>query len=464
MKKILPYFLLVVFTGIQISCSKYVDTRTNSSSSGSSTTTPGTGSGSGTGTGGGSGSTPGTGGGAGATPGTGGGSGTGSGTTPGPTPPGTTPPSSGGTTSDSIYNVGFDTLRTNVCDATGETFTFTSTTKNVAASASYEWYFGDGKTQTGTNIPSVKKQYDYNNSYTVQMKILYKGVYYTATKNIKAYGQNQIPQASFNVSVANPNSGGNTYYFNASNSKGPSGGSINNYAWDFGDGTSSSGAGKQTISHTYTQKPVDQSFTVKLVVTGTPSGCTDIATASGIDVAAKYSVSGTFNISSTDACLPSHETFTFTPNYTGVPSGAEYKWEYSDGSPADYGQTATHIFLYKNFYTVKLTISYNGSVLYSEQKSVNSKGQETTPSVSVYSQYTNPTTYSYNANTSIGGGWAITTYAWDFGDGTTDTNPSVKDHVFPKSTTAKTYTISLKVTSNSGCSASDNVKTNVPAN
>lgn len=469
MKKLFPYWM-VLCTGILISCSKYVDLRSGSSSTssggGSTTTTPVSGSGSGgSSSGGGSGSG---GSGTGATPtnppGTGSGSGSGSGTGGGAaaTPIGN-PVTGTNPNADTVSNFDFDTLRTNVC-TTGETFTFTSKANGVPRGTTYEWYFGDGN-NTKTTSTSVQTQYAYSNTYTVQMKATVKGVQYTATKRIKAYGQNQIPQASFTASLTNANSGGNIYAFNANNSKGPDGGSIGNYLWDFGDGTTTSGTAKQSVTHTYAQKPVAQSFVVKLTVTGTPSGCSDIATATGIDVDAKYVVSGSFDITSTSPCLPSNEVFTFTPNYTGVPAGAEYKWSYTDGSQPETGNPGTtHTFLYKNNYQVTLTISYNGQTLKTDTKSISAKGQDCTPVVSVYSQYTNPTTYSYNANTSIGGGWAIVKYDWDFGDGTTDTQPNIVNHVFPKSATAKTYTISLKVTSNSGCTAKDSTNTTVPAN
>ncbi|MBN8838248.1 MAG: PKD domain-containing protein [Sphingobacteriia bacterium] len=463
-KRPLYWIVFGVCTVIFISCSKYIDTRSGTGNNSGTTTSPVTGGGSGGTSGGGSGGSGGTGGTGGTPndPGGGGGSG-GSGGGTGATPIGG--PSSGpNPNADTVSNFDFDTVRTNVCNNIGETFTFTSKASGVPTGTTYEWYFGDGNS-TKTTSTSVKTQYTYSNTYTVQMKATVKGVQYSATKKIKAYGQNQVPQASFTASVTNPNSGGNIYAFNAGGSKGPDGGSIGNYLWDFGDGTTASGSAKQNITHTYSQTTSDQSFTVKLTVAGSPSGCTDMAYATGIDVAAKYVVTGSFNVSSTSPCLPSNEVFTFTPNYTGVPAGAEYKWSYTDGNQPEIGNPGTsHTFLYKNNYQVTLTISYNGQVLKTDTKSVSSKGQDCTPVVSVYSQYTNPTTYSYNANTSIGGGWAIVKYEWDFGDGTTDTQPNIVNHVFPKSSVAKTYTISLKVTSNSGCTATDNTNTTVPAN
>lgn len=459
-------YITVFATIVMLSaCSKYVDTRTTTSTgTGSGTTTPissgGSGSGSG-GSGSGAGATP-------TTPGTGSGSGSGSGGGTGPggtplpgTPPGTGSGSGGTTTKDSVYNLGIDTLRTGVC-TTGETFTFTSTAKGVATGATYEWYFADGGQDIGTKT-SVTHQYQYNGTFTVLLKIKSNGVYYNASITIKAYGQNLIPEANFNAQQSNPNSGGNIYFFNGSGSKAPQGGSVGYYEWDFGDGTSSSGSSKSTLTKSYTQIPRDQTLYVKLTVTGNPGGCKASVT-QDVFIPAKYTVTGSFSISTTNACLPSHEVFTFTPNYSGVPAGADYKWEYSDGSPADYGAPISHTFLYKNFYTVKLTISYNGQTIYTEQQSISSKGQDTNPTVSIYSQYTNPTTYSYNANVSIGGGWAIIKSEWDFGDGTTAITPNVVNHVFPKSTVGKTYTITMKVTSNSGCTAQDQTQTYIPAN
>lgn len=443
LKKRLLYLSFFILCGI-ISCTKYINNRQGSSSS-ITPANPGSGS-----------SAPGT---PGATPGSGSGNGSG-GTTPGtpgatPLPPGSTPGSGTGS-KDSITNVGIDVASTSPCSPGSEVYTFKSTAKGVPAGAAYEWYFGDGNSNTGT-ASTVTNSYQYAGSYTVIMKILANNkLLGTATKIVKAYGQDVSPIAEFYAQQTNPNSGGNIYSFN-SQSRAPQG-SISKFDWDFGDGSKGS---QSFITHSYAQIPSDQIFTVTLTVTGSIAGCVS-SIKHDVVVPAKYVIAGSFSYTTTSPCAPSHESFTFTSNHTGVPAGADYKWDYGDGISAT-GKTVTYVYNYPNSYNVKLTITYNGQTLYTEQQTIRSVGQDVTPTASFYSQYTNPTTYSYNSTSTIPHG-SITKYAWDFGDGTTATQPNVLNHVFPKSTTAKTYTVLLKVTGNSGCSDQTTDQITIPPN
>jgi PKD repeat protein len=415
---------------------------------------------------------------AGGTSGTGTGTGTGTGgnnaaPTPGQTPPDTSkgsaaptplPPDtthngggtgSGGTT---ISNVDINISFTSPCAPSSEVFTFKSLVTGVPSGASYEWYFGDGKSSIGT-ASTVTHSYQYGGNVSVEMKITSGGkTLADISKAIQPVGQNITPVANFYSQANDPTGAPNVITFNSQSQA--TQGFITNLQWNFGDGTTSS---QSQPTHSYTQTTVDQTFTVTLTATGSVAGCTNTISHS-VFIPAKYVVGGSFNYTSTNPCAPSHEVFTFVSNNTGVPANAIYKWDFSDGSPDVYGQTVNHTFTYKNTYNVTLTITFNGLVIYTEQQAVKTFGQDTNPQAGFYAQYTNPTTYSFNSTNSIGGGYSITNYAWDFGDGTTSNLPSVVNHVFPKSAVDKTYTIIFQVTANSGCSAQATNTQFIPAN
>jgi PKD repeat protein len=81
----------------------------------------------------------------------------------------------------------------------------------------------------------------------------------------------EVLQAAFSASSLYPGPAPQTIEFDASASVAPSGGSIEEYGWDFGDGESGSG---QTVSHTYDS---DGEYTVTLTVTDN-EGATESAT------------------------------------------------------------------------------------------------------------------------------------------------------------------------------------------
>lgn len=387
------------------------------------------------------------------------------GTTPGtinnpaPTPLPSDTTAGGTKTKDStISNVDINISFTSPCAPGNEVFTFKSLVTGIAAGATYEWYFGDGKSSIGT-ASTVTHTYQYGGTVTIELKITSAGkVLADISKYIKPVGQNISPVAEFYAQTTDPSNAPNVYYFNSQAQA--TQGFILKSQWNFGDGTTST---QGTPTHSYTQTGVDQTFVATLTVTGSIAGCTSTAS-HDIFVPAKYVVSGNFSYTSTNQCAPSHEVFTFVSNHTGVPANAIYKWDFSDGSPSQYGKPVTHTFTYKNTYNVNLTITYNGLVIYSEQQAVKTYGQDTNPMAGFYAQMTNSTTYSYNSTNSIGGGYSLTNYAWNLGDGTTSTMPNVLNHVFPKSTTEKTYTIIFKITASSGCSDQTSLIQVIPAN
>jgi PKD repeat protein len=119
----------------------------------------------------------------------------------------------------------------------------------------YEWNFGDGATGSGATVSHV---YAKGGNYTVSLKVTNSdGRTATAELTIYINPAAQPPRAVINA----PNQGqvGRPITFDGSRST--AGGQITGYAWDFGDGTTGSGA---TVSHAYASAG---SYTVSLTVT-----------------------------------------------------------------------------------------------------------------------------------------------------------------------------------------------------
>jgi PKD repeat protein len=135
--------------------------------------------------------------------------------------------------------------------------------------ASYAWSFGDGASGTGARTTHA---YTAPGSYTAQLTVTDdSGATGVQTSTVTVQATNRPPTAAFS---SNPS--GLTAAFDASASA-DADGSIASYAWDFGDGTTGSGA---TTSHAY---GADGSYHVVLTVTddrgATATASKDVAVA-----------------------------------------------------------------------------------------------------------------------------------------------------------------------------------------
>jgi PKD repeat protein len=119
--------------------------------------------------------------------------------------------------------------------------------------ASYAWNFGDGETGTGVN-PS----HDYASGGTFNVKLTVTdggGATDSVTKQVTIDAPNQEPKAEFTVSTD-----GLKLSVDGSGSSDPDG-TIESYAWNFGDGETGTGAKEE---HTYA---ASGTYDVKLTVT-----------------------------------------------------------------------------------------------------------------------------------------------------------------------------------------------------
>ena len=127
------------------------------------------------------------------------------------------------------------------------TFTATATAGSGTSIARYEWTFGDG-TSTTTTSPSVTKTYSNRGTYVATVTVR-DTVGQTASASTSFTISSAGVTATFTTSPTNPVIG-QTVHFNAAGSTSAAGGTITNYHWDFGDGSTAEGSGA-TTSHAY---------------------------------------------------------------------------------------------------------------------------------------------------------------------------------------------------------------------
>jgi len=368
------------------------------------------------------------------------------------TPPGGTS-GSGGISSGSIGNITIAYTTTAPCAPSNEIFTFNVIAPGAPSGSTYEWFFGDGNSGSGL---STTNTYNSAGSYTVLVKVKNNNqILGQSTMAVTAVGQGVTPVASFYAQQTNATTTGNYYTFNSTSSLAK--GSITSYVWDYGDGSSGTGS---LSTHTYVQTSVQQSFTVKLTITS-DAGC--VSTRSQvITVPAGYNISGGFTYTSTSPCKPSSEMFTFTGPTSGVPAGAIYTWDFGDGIGGT-GNPINKSYTFPNSYNVTLTITLNNAQLHKVLQPVTSFGQDVTPTASISVQQSNASgsAWAFNSTSTVPHG-TITSYAWDYGDGTTGVN-AFNIHTYTQTNVAKTYTVKLTATSNANCSASATTTVIVPA-
>lgn len=246
---------------------------------------------------------------------------------------------------------------------------------------------------------------------------------------------NQPPVASF----TNPPSCTNLMCnFDGSGSSDPDG-TIASYDWNFGDG-STHGTGA-TPSHTYA---ANGTYTVTLTVTDN-GGATN-AVSHNVTVAANVAPTASFTSSCTNlAC-------TFNGSGSSDPDGSisSYDWNWGDGTTHGTGVTPSHTYAAAGTYPVTLTVTDNQGATGAVSNNVTVTAANVPPTAA----FTSSCTFlvcNFNGSTSSDPDGTISSYSWNFGDGSALGTGATPSHTYAA---AGTYTVTLTVTDNQGATGS----------
>jgi PKD repeat protein len=134
----------------------------------------------------------------------------------------------------------------------------------------------------------------------------------------------------------------------------------------------------------------------------------------------------------------------FDASNSADPDGTidSYSWNFGDGSAAGSGKTPTHTYANAGTYTVTLTVTDNGG------KTATTSNVVTTVSTpnADFTSHVTKLAVTFDGSTSSDVGATITGYAWDFGDGATDTQATTS-HTYAN---GGTYVVKLTITDSSG--------------
>ncbi len=311
---------------------------------------------------------------------------------------------------------------------------------------------------TGSS-PSLQRRFWHRGARTVTLTVTNNyGQTSTATHTLTI---DDPPTAAFtpSASVAAP---GATVSFNASASApGASGGTINDYSWNFGDGTPvDDTGGTAAASHAYA---APGTYTVTLTTTD-DLGVTGTATEQ-ITVDAPAAA---FTIAPSTPAPGSSVSFDASGSTDPEGTITDYSWNFGDGTPVqDAGGSAAvqHTFASRGTYTVALTVTNNYGQTSTSTHTVTVDDPPTatfTPSATVVAP---GATVNFEASASAPGGpdGAITSYTWNFGDGSAVADGGGSADASHTFESPGTYTVTLTTTDDLGVSTTTTEQITVSA-
>ncbi len=300
------------------------------------------------------------------------------------------------------------------------TVNFTDTSTNNPTS--WAWDFGDGGTSTAQN-PS----YTYNTygTYTVTLTATNSGGSGTEVKIDYINVTQPVPVADF---TGTPTSGSSplTVNFSDLSTNNPS-----SWAWDFGDGGTSTA---QNPSYTYN---VAGTYTVALIATN--SGGSDTITKTNYIFITPPAPATDFSGTPTSGDSPL--TVNFSDLSTNSPTS--WAWDFGDGGTST-AQNPEYTYITPGTYTVTLTATNSGGSN-TETKTDYITAAQPAPLADFLGTPTSgdaPLLVSFADESSNN----PTSWEWDFGDGATSTNQN-PNYTY---TVAGVYTVTLTATNSGG--------------
>lgn len=313
----------------------------------------------------------------------------------------------------------------------GNAMVFTDTTINPTT---WSWHFGDPSvTNDSSNVQNPTYTYPAAGTYTVTLTAGTTPCPSTFTTTVTAHA---IPTSSF---IYNQICGGQTVNFTGTSTIGATD-TIAGYAWNFGD-PASGGNNTSTLlnpSHTFS---ASGTYTVTLVTTSTfgcPQTTTQVINVGPSPVAA---------FSATTVCTNTPMQFT-----NNSQNSANWFWNFGDGATlADTSllQNPAYTYTTAGTYTVVLTAEPASNCFDTMQLVV-------TVAPGPVAAFTaaavcDGTLSAFTDQSAISSG-SITQWSWDFGvtaSGADTSNVQNPGFTYPG---AGSYTVTLTVTSNNGCS------------
>ena len=309
---------------------------------------------------------------------------------------------------------------------------------------SYAWDFGNTRTAT---TPTASANYTQPGTYTVTLTVTdNQGATGTTTRQIVVTGAPNVPPNAVIRTVSVAGTIPLTVNLSGGNSTDPDG-TIASYAWNLGNGQTGSGASIQAL---YTEAG---SYTVSLIVTD-DRGATATQTLV-IEVSQDSNIAPGADF----VADPVSGTAPLTVNFDGSASAdvdgtiASYAWNFGNGQNGTGVTPTPATYVFPGTYVATLTVTDNkGAVGTASQTITVTPPPNQSPSGAITATPATgsaPLLVQLSSAGSVDPDGAITGYSWNFGNGTTSTNPN-PSAIY---NTAGVFTVQLTVTDNQGATS-----------
>ncbi|MFT4009800.1 MAG: PKD domain-containing protein [Nocardioidaceae bacterium] len=293
--------------------------------------------------------------------------------------------------------------------------------------ADYDWDWGDDTTHGATATST--HTYGHAGTYTITLTVTDdKGGTATVSHEVTMQtAPNQAPTADFTSSAD-----GLAVQFTSTSTDAD--GTVETYAWNFGDGGTSTAAnpthtygnpGDYDVTLTVTDDDGDHGTTLKSVHV-TPPNVAPTASFTVDKTDLKVDVDGSGSTDS-DGTI------------------ASYDWDWGDNTAHGSDATASHTYAVAGTYTIELKVTDDDGSTDTTTHTVTVSAANQAPHAT-FTATTDGLTATFDASESTDAEGPVASYSWDFGDGETGTgvNPS---HTYA---TAGTKTVQLTVTDADG--------------
>lgn len=319
-----------------------------------------------------------------------------------------------------------------VCNNTPMVFTDAS----IGNITNWNWERGDGTT---SNLQNSSYNYATCDTFNVRLVVTSNyGCMDTLTKTAKVYC---LPNADFSFAEVCSNQVMNFDELSSAVDD-----TLSGWSWNFGDGSALSTI--QNTDHTYSNAGP---YNVTLIVTST-NGCKDTSVKS-LNIHPFPDV----KFSTSNVCDGSIVPFTDLSTLPAPDMLQSWAWDFGDGSPVFNNQTTSHAYPAKGSYTAKLVVVSNFGCADSITKMVVINPNPVVNFAAPDTTGCDPLCVSFQGNLSSVSPGSITQWAWDVGDGSAISTSQNFDHCYVNSSvgSAAYYSVTLTVTSDSGCFSTD---------
>jgi len=300
----------------------------------------------------------------------------------------------------------------------------------------YDWDYGSGRQDSGILVWQIYSQPgSYGVTLTVTDDAGNKG---TTSKTVTVSAAGLAARFTFSPSAPTT---AQAVYFNGTESSGQS--PITGYAWDFGDGSTGTGA---TPSHAYAAAGT---YVVRLTVTDSSGRTATITNPVTVSTASGSAPTAAFVVSPSPGAVNVPITVDAS---TSIGQIVTYEWNFGDSAQiySTTSRTFTHVYGLAGAYTITLRVTDSSGRFHSVSGGISIAGVSAPTANFTFA----PSPGTVNVDVTFDGTSSsadVIRWEWTFGDGPPVYTGSTITH---KYAAAGTYSVTLMVTNASGRQAS----------